>query len=255
MFDYQLLENFAECYAPQYWRNRPYAHAVIDGVIHKQHLGGLVDCFPPPSDPKWYRYNNAFEKKLAIDASNGVPEYAERLLLEANSGRFVGFLEALTGVEGLIPDPHYRGGGLHQIETGGKLDIHADFNWNARLKLDRRVNVLLYFNDPWHDAWGGHLELWDREMTGCHAKIAPVLNRMVVFNSDDTTYHGHPEPLNTPSDVTRKSIALYYYTNGRPEGEKTGAHSTLYQRRPEDPMDVKLDEMRKQRAKGRLADG
>ncbi len=144
----------------------------------------------------------------------------------------VNFLEKLTGISGLIPDPHYLGGGLHQIERGGFLKIHADFNRHSRLKLDRRINVLLYLNRPWEDTWGGHLELWDSTMTICADKIAPLFNRLVVFTTTDSSFHGHPDPLDCPPDVVRRSLALYYYTNGRPEREQSKVHSTLHQARP-----------------------
>ena len=52
------------------------------------------------------------------------------------------FLETLTGIDGLVPDPYFAGGGLHQIVRGGFLKVHADFNWHPKLRLDRRLNML-----------------------------------------------------------------------------------------------------------------
>lgn len=142
------------------------------------------------------------------------------------------FLEQLTGIQGLVPDPHFIGGGLHQIPRGAKLGIHADFNRYARLKLDRRINALFFLNRDWDPAWGGQLELWDREMKECRRRVDPIFNRLVVFNTTSDSYHGHPDPLACPEHVTRKSIAFYYYSNGRPLRERRIAHSTLWQRRP-----------------------
>lgn len=127
---------------------------------------------------------------------------------------------------------------LHQTFGGGFLKIHADFNWHDKLKLDRRINVLIYLNKDWNDEYGGHLELWDRAMTRCEVRELPVFNRMVVFNTTTHSFHGHPDPLDCPQEMTRKSIAMYYYTNGRPAHEKRGQHSTLYQRRREDAFSV-----------------
>ncbi|HEV3383297.1 MAG TPA: 2OG-Fe(II) oxygenase [Gemmata sp.] len=131
-----------------------------------------------------------------------------------------------------MPDPHYEGGGLHQIEPGGFLKIHADFNYHTRLRLDRRINLIVYLNKDWQEDYNGHLELWDRNMTHCVHKILPAYNRCVVFSTTDWSYHGHPEKLTWPAGRTRKSLALYYYTNGRPEEEKSDAHGTLWQERP-----------------------
>jgi Rps23 Pro-64 3,4-dihydroxylase Tpa1-like proline 4-hydroxylase len=144
------------------------------------------------------------------------------------------FLETLTGIQGVISDPHFVGGGLHQIVPGGKLDVHADFNRHNKLKIDRRINVLVYMNKDWHEEYGGHFELWDKEMKQAEAKILPLFNRCAIFSTTSTSYHGHPTPLSCPPDRTRKSIATYYYTAGRPEEEVNADHSTLFQRRPED---------------------
>jgi hypothetical protein len=151
-------------------------------------------------------------------------------LAEFNSSAFVDFLQTMTGIEeALIPDPHYRGGGLHQIDPGGYLEVHADFNRHPAFGLDRRVNVLLYLNRDWQLEWGGQLELWDRTMSRAERRIEPVFNRTVVFSITDTAFHGHPEPLRSPPGFPRRSLAFYYYSNGRPAAERSEEHSTLFQ--------------------------
>jgi hypothetical protein len=89
-------------------------------------------------------------------------------------------------------------------------------------------------NEDWDESFGGHFELWDVEMKGCVKRILPLFNRMAIFSTTSTSYHGHPNPLTCPPDRTRKSLALYYYTNGRPEEEMNDAHLTLFRERPED---------------------
>ena len=66
---------------------------------------------------------------------------------------------------------------------------------------------------------GGHLELWDSGVKACEQRILPIFNRLVVFSTTDFSYHGHPDPLTCPDHRTRNSIALYYYSNGRPKSE------------------------------------
>jgi hypothetical protein len=117
------------------------------------------------------------------------------------------------------------------------LKIHADFNKHPRTKLDRRLNVLVYLNENWDESYGGHFELWDKEMKGCQKKILPFFNRMALFSTTSDSYHGHPNPLTCPPDRTRKSLALYYYTNGRPAEELVAGkedHNTLFKHRAED---------------------
>ena len=143
-------------------------------------------------------------------------------------------LQELTGIEeAIIPDPHFEGGGLHQITPGGYLKVHVDFNRHSRLNLDRRINLLIYLNKDWQEEYGGNLELWDRNVSTCHRKILPIFNRCVIFNTNDFSYHGHPDPLTCPEGRTRKSLALYYYSNGRPASDLSGrAHSTVFRARP-----------------------
>ena len=154
------------------------------------------------------------------------------MLYHLNSAPFLDFLTGITGIKNLIADSYFDGGGMHQIQPGGKLAVHADFNKNSGTKLDRRLNALLYLNRDWKPEYGGELELWDRDMTRCRKKIAPLFNRLVVFSTTDFTFHGHPEPLKFPAGTTRKSLALYYFTNGRPADEISDAHSTLFRARP-----------------------
>lgn len=153
------------------------------------------------------------------------------LLYQLNSSVFIEFLENLTGINGIIPDPHLEGGGLHQIQRGGFLKMHVDFNWHSKLRLDRRLNLLIYLNKNWKEEYGGHLELWDKDMTRCEKKVLPIFNRCFIFNTSDFSYHGHPEPLTCPEGETRKSLALYYYSNGRPSEEISNFHSTVFQAR------------------------
>ncbi len=210
----------------------------------------LKDCervFPKP-DISWWKYENPLERKWARNDVHNFPGELRALISELQSKRFVTILEGITGIDGLIVDHGLNGGGLHQITQGGKLDIHADYNYHPITKLDRRVNVLVYLNSDWASSWKGSLELWDKGMTHCIDTYSPIINRMVIFNVTDDAFHGHPDPLACPSDVTRKSIALYYYTNGRPEHEKTEPHSTIFKARPWDVVTPEIEALRQQRA-------
>jgi hypothetical protein len=218
--------------APSYATAAPFPHAVIDDFLPAEAAERVLAEFPRPGDLDWTRFQDASGRKLASGRELQLPPGARGLLRELNSALFLDFLERLTGIEGLIPDPSLEGGGLHQIEPGGFLKIHADFNLHPRLRLDRRLNLLLYLNKDWKEEYGGHLQLWDRGMTRCERKLLPVFNRCVVFSTTDWSFHGHPEPLTCPEGMTRKSLALYYYTNGRPEAERSAEHTTLYQYRP-----------------------
>jgi 2OG-Fe(II) oxygenase superfamily len=211
----------------------PFPHLVVDNFFDPDLIDLVLSEFPKPGAIRWQQFDNDREIKLASAAESSFGPITRLFLYHLNSITFLEFLSAVTGIPDLISDPRFDGGGLHQIVRGGKLGIHADFNRHRAYNLDRRLNLLLYLNKDWREDYGGHLQLWDRDMTRCAAKILPVFNRMMVFGTTDFTYHGHPDPLQCPEGMTRKSLALYYFSNGRPAEEISGDHSTIFRARHE----------------------
>lgn len=232
ILEQEKLSRLAAEHRGAYSAGEPFPHVVIDDFLPVEVLRSVAGSFPEARRGDWHEFDNPRQKKLAVEDEASIGDAARAVLYQLNSATFMEFLERLTGIEGLIPDPYFTGGGLHQIERGGYLKIHADFNRHPKFKLDRRLNLLLYLNEGWEDSYGGHLELWDREVKRCVRRIAPTFNRCVIFNTTDFSFHGHPEPLACPEWVTRKSLALYYYSNGRPDGEVSGEHGTLVHPRP-----------------------
>lgn len=217
----------------------PFPHIVVDGILPDSLVGHVLGHFPAaplPSDTNFEIGYAGHHKRQVL------PEDCDadmrQLFHFFNSRPMLQFLEGLTGIEALLPDPYFSGGGFHEISAGGLLGIHADFRINEQLHLQRRLNVLIYLNPSWDGAWGGKLELWDRGMQSCQRAVEPLLNRCVVFNTEADTYHGHPEPLACPPEVKRRSIALYYYTASRAVYKEVPKLSTMYQARPQDDANV-----------------
>ncbi len=213
-----------------YARAAPFPHVAIDGLFDPELLEAIRRDFPAPDDDSWRRFDNPQEKKAGFDYRSRVSERLRLFLYFLNSAPMLEFLEGVTGIDGLVPDPYFGGAGPHQSFAGGFLKVHADFNWHPKLKLDRRVNLLIYLNQGWREEYGGHLELWNRDVTRCEQRILPVFNRTVIFNTTDFSYHGHPQPLRCPEDTSRKSISMYYYTNGRPDDERSAPHDTIFKK-------------------------
>lgn len=212
-----------------YTSNKPFPHIVLDDFIDPEVLERVR------LEAAAVRRSDYYEK--FVDRKTDHNKYAfspdvigpegSRLINFLNSGEFVGYLEKLTGIEGLLADPSYFGGGLHKIQSGGYLEIHTDFNLLKRYKLERRLNLLLYLNKDWQPDYNGNLELWDRSTMSQAASIPPLFNRCVVFSTTNDSLHGHPVPLNLPRGVERMSIALYYYTNTW-QSAIIQEHSTLF---------------------------
>jgi len=232
LFDGDRYLRQAEQYHEQYVRAEPFPHIVWDNYLPTEVCEGLLAEFPAPDAIDWLRFEKHHSKKLATRGDRQFGPFTQEVLRQFNEPACLRVLEALTGISGLISDPYYEGGGLHQIQTGGYLKVHVDFNVHPRLRLDRRINLLVYLNQDWREEYNGHFELWDRNMTHCVKKVLPIYNRCVVFSTSDWSYHGHPEKLACPPTMTRKSLALYYYTNGRPAEERSQSHGTLWQERP-----------------------
>ncbi|HKD10460.1 MAG TPA: 2OG-Fe(II) oxygenase [Thermoanaerobaculia bacterium] len=212
---------------------RPFPHLVLDRLFPDHVLDQILAAFPSPRDARWQCFDNEREQKLGnlgnlLDIHPAVTQFLQAM----NAHPMLDFLEKATGIAGLVPDPEFGGGGLHQIVRGGFLKVHADFNWHPRLKLDRRLNMLIYLNKDWREEYGGHLELWGREQERAEKSILPLFNRTVIFATTDSSYHGHPRPLSCPEGMTRKSVSLYYYSDGRPEEEKSPPHDTLFLKTP-----------------------
>lgn len=231
-FDRQRLIELADAKREQYASAYPFPHVVVDDFLPEEVLDGILDEFPKPQQAEWFAFDSPLERKLATTDDSTMGDATRHLLAEFDSAAFIDFLERLTGIEGLVPDPHFVGGGLHQIERGGHLKVHADFNRHPRTRLERRLNVLVYLNRDWKQEYGGALELWSPDMSTRDAQILPYFNRCVVFSTTSTSFHGHPEPLNCPEGETRKSMALYYYSKDRPSDEGGAEHNTLFQARP-----------------------
>jgi hypothetical protein len=108
----------------------------------------------------------------------------------------------ITGMPDLLADDDLAGGGMHQTGPHGRLDVHVDFNLLESKGWHRRLNILIYLNPVWKKEWGGDLELWDRDVKICHHAFAPILNRCVIFETSDISFHG-VQPLTCPPGVVR----------------------------------------------------
>lgn len=185
-------------------------HAVYEDTWDPDLLRRVAQEFPPGSDARWRRYDNAHERKLGGDSHMWGPATRE-LMAQLRDDNWVQQLSDEFGIIGLTPDP--EGGGMHRIDPGGFLDLHVDFN-KSESGLWRRLNCLVFLNENWTEADGGTLHLYDNGEPWL--AWLPTFNRTVVFETSDHSYHGHPEPL--PGPRPRLSVACYYFTEEPPPG-------------------------------------
>lgn len=230
VFDLDTLARRARDSGAAFRAAQPYPYIVFDDFLCAEPARELARVFPGPDDPvAWDHYAApGLEVKLGCSNEERLPPSLRHALHDLNSRPFIAFLEELTGIEHLLPDPHLAGGGIHLSRRGGHLGIHADFNWHERLQAHRRLNLLIYLTPDWKPEFGGELELWNVDATRREHIVEPLFNRAALFATRSDTFHGHPNPWAAPEGIYRQSIALYYYTTQRPEAEIRPAHNTLY---------------------------
>lgn len=210
------LSEIATANKERYSAARPFPHLVVDGLFEQALLEAAIRELPD-ARARWDNYNKVNEQKHVCSDVSAFGPAAENLVHALNSSAFVTFLDQLTGIEGLIPDPHLAAAGYMRVEPGGFLKLHEDFtaHRNPVFRFERRINVLLYLNADWRPEWGGQLELHSSDALDSprhHAvSIEPLFNRMVIFNTSHAV-HGHPQPVACPSGRARLCLSWYYYT-------------------------------------------
>lgn len=227
--DAKKVANIGASFREQYDAGAPFPHICLDNFLNPQILHSVLRDLSVMPTPE-ASHDRAQERLKSSFNPEELPEQTRNLFRFFNSRPFLSFLSNLTGIKGLIPDPMFLGGGVHEVKNGGHLDIHADFNLHKPMKVQRRINVLIYLNEGWQPEYGGQFEIWDNNMEKCLSSFVPHFNRCVVFNTTSTSFHGNPNPVNHPLQVARRSIALYYYTATWDGSQRE--HTTQFQVRP-----------------------
>lgn len=226
---HQKAKELGASIAEQYQSTTPYHYTCVDNFLPPEILTRVreeaLEMGDSPAE------NSSENEKLKTSFNpDRMPPYSKAVFHALNSRPFIQFLEQMSGIKGLIPDPYYQGGGIHRTNTTGFLDIHADFNHHSIMNLERRLNLLIYLNPDWKEEYGGSFEVWSNDMSEKIAGFAPVMNRMCCFSTGSDTMHGNPQPVNHPDGTPRLSIALYYYTATWEEGRVS--QSTVFKPRP-----------------------
>jgi Rps23 Pro-64 3,4-dihydroxylase Tpa1-like proline 4-hydroxylase len=216
--DYIELYNRAESLSEEYKSALPFQNCFIDNFFKLSTYKNISNSFPHLDSDIWKTPVNIHMSNRSVTKQSHLRlkeyllnENQRRLFMELNSSLFITFLEKLTGIVGLIPDPYLAEGGYVVSHNDSFLDIHADFSHHDHLMLERRLNILIYLNDEWEDEYGGALNLYDKKLNLVKS-IYPIANRVAIFTTTDESFHGFPDSIKCPKDMVRKSINLYYYT-------------------------------------------
>lgn len=220
----------------------PFPHFCIDNILDEAFANEIYDAFPSYIEAqKLGREFAAVNEKRKVQVTDfkKFPAPILRLHKVLASRAFISKVEEMTGIPKLLADPDLAGGGIHETNSGGHLDVHVDFNFISENKWHRRVNILFYFNKGWKEEYGGYLDIWDKEVKNRTGYFAPIFNRACGFATGEASWHG-VTPITCPTDIMRKSFAVYYYTKEAPKGWDGFKHSTIFKARPEEWMKGKL---------------
>ncbi|HJQ61073.1 MAG TPA: 2OG-Fe(II) oxygenase [Vineibacter sp.] len=212
----------------QFVAAQPFKHLVLDGLFSPRLLECIHDEFDVVRSGDWQRYDTRNEVKMGTKASTPLGPAAQLYFDTIYSKRFVDFLSRVTGVESLITDPMLHNGGMHKIPTGGKFAVHIDFNKHPINKLDNRMVFITYLNKDWLPEYGGALQLWNGTRDKCEVEVVPEFGRSILMYQTSKSFHGHPDPVRAPAGRTRRSVAAYYYSNGRADEASDKDHSTIF---------------------------
>lgn len=221
--------------AKNYQGAQPFPHICIDNFLQDERVlesamreiesfdhWGVDGKAVEYQDKKWFAPWNQ-------ESLENLPKVTREVLAFFNSSSFLNYLTDLTGIENLIADETFAGGGMHRIFRGGRLCVHTDYALHPNFpNLHRRLNLLLYLNKDWNPDWGGSLRLYKHDSKEMTHDIEPYRNRAVIFNTTGKALHGHPHPLACPEDRCRYSLALYYFTKEEPPEGHKGNISALW---------------------------
>jgi hypothetical protein len=213
---------------------KPFPNLCLDNFLSPQFAEEVCQAFPSFEDAqrmgRVFSAVNEKRKVQVVESEKFSPPLAQ-LNQALASPEFLDLLSYAFDIPKLLADDQLVGGGVHQTGPQGLLDVHVDFNYIGERLLHRRLNILVYFNKDWREEWGGKLELWDKDVKVCHHSFLPILNRCIVFETSEISFHG-VTAVKCPAGVSRKSFASYYYTKEAPAYWDGKYHSTVFKARP-----------------------
>ena len=216
--------------------NQPFKHLVFQDFLSEETYNNVSNEFNLDVR-ETVNYVHFSQNKYGLTEIDKMGNETKKLINFFGSQKFLDLLADVTGIPDLKFDFELHNGGLHGVKRGGHLNIHRDFSTHpAHPTWRRRLNILIYLNEIWKDSWGGDLEFWNSDRSRCERKISPTRNKCVLFDTTEG-FHGHPEPLKCPENVTRKSVALYFFTD---EKRILKSKTTFYTTRKQDPLTRKI---------------
>ena len=226
VFDSEHYRELAMRSREKYAANQPFPHIMFDDFLPRPLAKNVASHYPSKTNKGWTVHSNEHADRKFLGDITKMNDVMRCFTTAVSSRSFLLFLETLTGIEHLIPDPYFIGGGAMTAGPGDKLDMHVDFNWHYGLHLHRRCNALFYLTPDWRPMWGGALRLGDPAGPALY-EYFPLFNRCIVFSTTEGSWHGQPNPIISPTDTTRRVFSAFYYSATSP-ADLADPHLTKY---------------------------
>jgi len=243
--------NKLDILSDQFNKSKPFSYIVIDNFFENYYANSLFLQFPN-IDSNWHKYFNPIEIKYTLDNLDVMSPDYKNLFYILCGNQIIEYIKKISNIDNLEYDPYLHGAGLHYYPNGGKLDMHIDYGIHPLSNKERRLNLIIYMNKDWDENWGGDIEFWDNNMENCCAKIAPLFNRAILFETSDKSWHGFPTQIICPSDQGRKSIAIYWVSDQRPNAKPR--FKAKFVSKPSDIKDEKIEKLRNIRVNRRITE-
>ena len=226
-----------EIFFKEFSLNTPFPHFVIENFLNEDSANKVMNNFEITKQWTNLSLVNNYKKFLLNDRKS-MDVNCNEIIEELGSKEFIENLSRCTGFKNMFLDKSLVGGGLQQSLNGGSLNIHTDFTSHITKKNWRRVlNLIIYFNKDWQEGYNGRLEFWDNKVKKKIKSYSPIFNRCVIFKTDEKSFHGFPDTLNLPPEISRKSFAVYYFIE---EDKPIKLYPSTFTSRPGDKIYYKF---------------
>ena len=204
-------------------------YCVIDDLLPADIAKRIDEAFPPIE--KMRLMDSFRERKYTSKKFEQFDSLMADITFAFQDPRVVAAVEAITGIAQQIPDAHLYAGGLSAMTRGHFLGPHIDNSHDGNRQNYRTLNLLYYVTPDWQADSGGHLELWNADVTR-NEVIESRFNRLALMETTPTSWHSVCE---VRADGVRRCVSNYYFSPKSPTGVDY-FNITAFSARPEQKM-------------------